>query len=55
MRALATGGAGFIRSNVVRAGLERGFSLTVLDDFSTGYRDNLPASAEPSFRPSFSG
>ncbi len=42
MRALVTGGAGFIGSNVVRVGLARGWDITVLDDFSTGHRENLP-------------
>src|SRR5215210_5449535 len=41
MRALVTGGAGFIGSNVVDALLERGDEVTVLDDLSTGKRDNL--------------
>jgi len=46
MRALVTGGAGFIGSNVVSAGLARGWSLTVLDNFSTGYPENLPRAPE---------
>jgi UDP-glucose 4-epimerase len=45
MKALVTGGAGFIGSNVVRAGLERGWSVTVLDDLSTGFAENLPTAA----------
>src|ERR1044071_9154035 len=41
MRALVTGGAGFIGSNLVDALLARGDSVTVVDDLSTGRRENL--------------
>lgn len=36
-----TGGAGFIGSNLSAAALAAGHEVVVLDDFSTGYRDNV--------------
>jgi len=41
MKTLVTGGAGFIGSNLTDALLERGDEVTVLDDLSTGRRENL--------------
>jgi UDP-glucose 4-epimerase len=41
MRVLVTGGAGFIASHVVDAYLRRGDDVTVLDDLSTGSRENV--------------
>ena len=41
MKALVTGGAGFIGSNLVDALLDRGNEVTVVDDLSTGKRENL--------------
>jgi nucleoside-diphosphate-sugar epimerase len=38
---LITGGAGFIGSNLTEALLQRGHVVRVLDDFSTGKRENL--------------
>ncbi len=41
MKALVTGGAGFIGSTLVDALLARGDEVTVVDDISTGRRENL--------------
>ena len=41
MKALVTGGAGFIGSNIVDGLIARGDEVTVLDDLSTGKRENL--------------
>jgi len=41
MKFLVTGGAGFIGSNIVEELLKRSYSVRVLDNFSTGKRENL--------------
>ncbi len=41
MTVLVTGGAGFVGSHVVDAYLQAGFSVTVVDDLSTGRRENV--------------
>lgn len=46
MRILITGGAGFIGSHIADQALSRGHEVLVLDDLSTGKRENVPAKAE---------
>jgi UDP-glucose 4-epimerase len=46
MTALVTGGAGFIGSNLVDALAGRGERVRILDDLSTGRRQNLPPNVE---------
>lgn len=43
---LVTGGAGFIASNIADAYLARGWRVTILDNLSTGRRENVDARAE---------
>jgi UDP-glucose 4-epimerase len=44
-RVLVTGGAGFIGSHVADALIARGHDVTVLDDLSGGFPENIPAAA----------
>jgi len=46
MRILLTGGAGFIGSHVADRFLAEGHTVTIVDDLSTGRRENVPAGAE---------
>ncbi|MBN1434169.1 NAD-dependent epimerase/dehydratase family protein [Candidatus Fermentibacterales bacterium] len=45
MRVLVTGGAGFIGSTVADAFIEKGHAVDVLDDLSTGFRNNVNPAA----------
>jgi UDP-glucose 4-epimerase len=44
-KALVTGGAGFIGSHVADLFLAKGFDVTIVDDLSSGKRENLPPTA----------
>src|SRR5438105_827928 len=44
-RALVTGGAGFIGSNVADLFLDKGFQVEIVDNLSTGKRENIPHKA----------
>jgi UDP-glucose 4-epimerase len=46
VRAIVTGGAGFIGSHVVEALVARGDEVLVLDDLSSGRRENVSSAAE---------
>ena len=46
MRVLVTGGAGFIASHVVDGYVERGHEVTVVDDLSSGLRENVNSRAQ---------
>ena len=46
MKILITGGAGFIASHIADAYLAGGHDVVILDDLSSGKRDNLPAAAK---------
>ena len=44
-KAVVTGGAGFIGSNMVDYLIEKGIEVTILDNFSTGKRENCNSKA----------
>jgi len=46
MKVLVTGGAGFIASHIVDAYIARGHEVTVVDDLSSGRRENVNSQAE---------
>jgi UDP-glucose 4-epimerase len=46
MKVLVTGGAGFIASHIVDAYVQRGHEVTVIDDLSSGLRENVNPKAE---------
>ncbi len=45
MRLLITGGAGFIGSHIAERALAKGWQVAVLDDLSSGRRENVPTNA----------
>jgi UDP-glucose 4-epimerase len=49
LKALVTGGAGFIGSNIVRLLREKGCDVVVLDNLLSGFRENLAAFPEVEF------
>ncbi len=46
MRVLVTGGAGFIGSHIADAALKAGHEVLIVDDLSSGRRENLPTQAK---------
>src|SRR5882762_3023432 len=46
MKILVTGGAGFIASHVSEGYLKAGHSVAIVDDLSTGKRENIPSAAK---------
>jgi UDP-glucose 4-epimerase len=41
IKALVTGGAGFIGSHVVELLAAKGYTVVILDDLSTGFEENM--------------
>lgn len=46
MKSLVTGGAGFIGSYIAERLLEKGHHVVIIDDLSTGQRENVPSGAD---------
>lgn len=46
MNVIVTGGAGFIGSNVVDKALEKGWNVKIIDNMSTGFRENVNPNCE---------
>jgi UDP-glucose 4-epimerase len=46
MQILITGGAGFIGSNIIDGLIEKGYKVIVVDNLSTGKKENLNQQAE---------
>ena len=45
MKILVVGGAGYIGSHVTLEAINHGYEVTVFDDLSSGFKDNIHASA----------
>ncbi len=48
-KTLVTGGAGFIGSNLAALLISRGHRVSILDNLTSGYRDNLQALSDARF------
>ncbi len=46
MRVIVTGGAGFIGSHISELYLDMGYKVLIIDNFSTGKKENIPEKAE---------